>query len=369
MGVRLIGWRDSGAGFPTGTCGKSLGSLSRSDGRTLPRTKVGLSLGLGLLVAGLLVSGSAAALAQDAHGPTQPLEIGASPRSGAPDIERLAFPGGGSVNTYVLRAPEGLIVIDFQRDVDSARAVVEHIKGLERPVAALLLTHAHPDHIGGIEQFKRAFPNAPLYASQATINELRSDSLGYQKLTREVLGKAAPGSYPLPERVLRDRQRLRLAGLELEVREMGAGEATSATVVYLPASRDLVLGDVAITGMTDFLLEGRTGPWLRQLAALRAAYPRAKWAFPGHGRPMPAADLLRHQKAFLTFVRTAAAEQIRLGRTADGRLSEAGRSAVAEAVRRRFGSLPPVALIPRLEELNADAVARELLRRPDAPTR
>jgi hypothetical protein len=41
-------------------------------------------------------------------------------------------------------------------------------------------------------------------------------------------------------------------------------------------------------------------------------------------------------------------------------LSAVGRQAVAAAVEAKYPSYPPVAMLPNLLELNADAVAREL---------
>jgi glyoxylase-like metal-dependent hydrolase (beta-lactamase superfamily II) len=148
----------------------------------------------------------------------------------APAVGRFAEPGPGPVNTYWIDAPQGLVIVDFQRDTASASAAIERIKASGRPVAALLLTHPHPDHIGGIDQFKRAFPDAPLHASRASADEINADARGYQRMTRDMLGEKAPARLPGPDRILAGGETLRIAGLDIETLELGPGEAVAATV-------------------------------------------------------------------------------------------------------------------------------------------
>lgn len=281
----------------------------------------------------------------------------------APAVGRFAGPGPGSVNTWWIDGPGGLAVVDFQRDTASAAAAIERIRATGRPVAALLLTHPHPDHIGGLDQFKRAFPDAPLHASRASADEIETDARGYQKLTRAALGDGAPARYPAPDRIVADRDLLRVAGLEIEALELGPGEAAAATVFYLPASGALFAGDVAVSGMTDFLLEGRTGAWLAQIERLRAAYPGARTLYPGHGEPGRPAAILDEAAGVLRFYRARAAEAVARGEVMGVFLTPDGARAVADAVRRRFGERPPVSLVPGLIEENAKAVGAELLGR------
>lgn len=276
-------------------------------------------------------------------------------------IGRFSVPGPGSVNTWWIATPRGAVVIDAQRDVQSARAAIEQIRRLDRPVEALLITHAHPDHIGGIELFKEAFPNLLVYASQATIDAVRTDAGGWQQATRRSLKDSAPSAYPLPDRVLANEQRLTLADVTFEVYEAGPGESESSSLFFIPETGDLFTGDAVSNEVVDFLLEGRTGRWLEQLEWISRRLPSAETVRPGHGGEGPASQLISGTREYIEFCRTAVTRQLDAGERDGHALSAAGREAVAEAVQGRYPGHLAVAPIPQLVELNANAVAQEIV--------
>lgn len=65
-------------------------------------------------------------------------------------------------NTYLLVNDQGIIVVDPGSDVDH---IQEKIASFDKPVVAILITHAHYDHIMGLDVIRDAFGHPPVYIS------------------------------------------------------------------------------------------------------------------------------------------------------------------------------------------------------------
>lgn len=284
----------------------------------------------------------------------------APPASASPrEVGRYASPNPGSVNVLWLDAPGGLVVIDAGRTLSEARQAVTALRGTGRPVAGILVTHAHPDHVGGLGVLHEAFPHAPMYATAATSTEIRTDAKGFYALTRQLHGDDYPAVMTVPDRVLQPDRPVTIGGLRLVTAEFGPGETDTATVFYEPSSHALFAGDLVANRMTPALIEGHTCGWLTDLDRLRKRFPHAWHLYPGHGAP-GSPSLIGKQERYLrdfrAFVAPAAATDSPGGATVTP-----DELATAKAkIDARYPNYPNVASLPTLMEANIIAVANEI---------
>jgi glyoxylase-like metal-dependent hydrolase (beta-lactamase superfamily II) len=268
-------------------------------------------------------------------------------------IHTYASPGAGSVNTHWVESASGVVVIDAQRLVSQAGIVLNEIAKTGKPVEALILTHAHPDHIGGAKAFTDAFPHAAVIASQPVIDTMRSDEGGLLALARYWLAEDfAPVE---PTRALADGETLSLAGLSFATRQMGPGESSSVNVLFLAKAGALFAADVVFHAMTPYLAERRTGQWLRQLERLQETFPSAAVIYPGHGAPSDARALIAHTRDYLSRVR----ELVAARRAREPELTPEVRAALVSEIERLYPDYLPVAAIPDVVGLNVEGVWAE----------
>jgi glyoxylase-like metal-dependent hydrolase (beta-lactamase superfamily II) len=181
-------------------------------------------------------------------------------------------------NAYVVwrRGSGEALVIDPGFDVEAIVRVLDR-NGLAP--AAVLNTHGHADHIAGNAEMKSRYPDAPLLIGRNEAHLLSDTSANL----------SAPFGLPLTsppaDRLVDDGERVELAGLSFEVREIPGHSPGSVVFVFDEFQPVVVLGgDVLFAGSI-----GRTdlGGDLPQLASgIRSrlySLPDDTVVWPGHG--------------------------------------------------------------------------------------
>ena len=191
----------------------------------------------------------------------------------SPAVDRYEL-GPIGTNCYVVRAdadaPEAL-VIDPGAEADRLRAELVR-NGLT--CVAILVTHTHYDHIGGVADLAEA-TGAPVYVAdgEATVLERPQDFYG-------PLGVDIRGCRP--DVRLQGDETLDVAGLRLETMLV---PGHSPAHLSFRAGSALFSGDVLFAGSVGRVdLPG--GDWDVLLASIRSlvdAYPPDTEVFPGHG--------------------------------------------------------------------------------------
>ena len=187
-------------------------------------------------------------------------------------MERLTIQVGGfEVNCSILSENGKAWIVDPGQEADRIIDLLAK-KGLE-PVA-ILLTHAHFDHIGGIPGLIEKFPGLPVY-----VHEKDAPMIGHPL-------NQLPPEYPNTGSLkgLRSLRGLRrVEGLEVEIIET-PGHTPGGVCYYFPKDKLLKSGDTLYAGSvgrTD--LPGGDMATLMESLQKLTALPDDTLVIPGHG--------------------------------------------------------------------------------------
>jgi glyoxylase-like metal-dependent hydrolase (beta-lactamase superfamily II) len=254
------------------------------------------------------------------------------------------------VNSYLLEAPDGVILVDANLLVSDARALAARLAALRKPLLGAFVTHAHPDHFNGIPYV--IADDVPVYAHSAVAEMIGEIAVPKREQWQPVYGDEWPDRYHVPEHPLPSGEVVELGGVQVEVHGVGAAEshADSYLVVRAGLQRSAFIGDLAFDGMHSYMADGHTGRWLEVLDRV-AGELDGVLLYPGHGVPR-GGELLADQRRYLLMYREAVR---RLSGGAPA-LTDQQREELTQVM----GRFLPGAPLTWLVGLGADSVAAEL---------
>lgn len=166
------------------------------------------------------------------------------------------------------------IVIDPGDDISEIEAILSK-HGLF--VKAILITHAHIDHIGGAAKLK-ASTGAPVY-----MNESDSELYAHIDVQAGWLGMETPERTDI-DVAMRDGDKVQLGLLDMHILHT-PGHTQGSSCVWIPAEKTLIAGDTLFRdsiGRTD--LPGGDGRQiLRSIQGQLLTLPEDTLVIPGHG--------------------------------------------------------------------------------------
>ena len=264
-----------------------------------------------------------------------------------------AAESGLYVNSYLVEGESGVVVVDTNLLVSDIDALRARLRALKKPLLAVLVTHAHPDHFNGVLGLMKD-AEVPVYATASVGRAIEEIAGAKRAQWSPVYGAEWPAETYYPNSLLADGAQVQFDELTFTVRDVGPAESHADSYLLLTTNGSATAaftGDLAFHGMHPYTADGHSSAWLAALDVLGGELAGTGTLYPGHGDPA-GPGLLADQRRYLLYYR----ELIQRLSGGDTQLSEAAKSELSTALQVFLPNAPLTWMI----ELGADAVAAEL---------
>jgi glyoxylase-like metal-dependent hydrolase (beta-lactamase superfamily II) len=255
------------------------------------------------------------------------------------------------VNSFIIEGARSLILVDTQFVLSEANAVAERIAALQKPLAAILITHPHPDHYNGLASILEKHAGTQVHATAATINGIRETAELKRAYWTPIVGSDYPQRFAFPNVSVTDGERLNIDGVELVIDDFGPTECSDNTAIELPQIDAVIISDLVYNRVHPWLAEGRSRLWLEALAKASRRFGSAKILYAGHG-PAGSLSIIDEQAAYINM----AWETVARAMKEDPELSDTSKSAIQQRMRSEYKKWPLEMII----DMNTASLAGEI---------
>jgi glyoxylase-like metal-dependent hydrolase (beta-lactamase superfamily II) len=204
---------------------------------------------------------------------------------------------------------DAVLVVDTGMGKENAGRVLKRARELagERPLL-LTLTHFHPEHGFGAQVFRDA---ATIVYNESQREELEAKFGEFVELfstfSPEIAQMLAGVERVEPHETYRDRHRIDLGGIVVELESVGPAHTRGDQLVWLPEQSVLFAGDLVENRFFPILpdADARGSDWVDLLARIEGMNPET--VVPGHGA-VGDAGLVREVREYLEWVRSLVRE-------------------------------------------------------------
>jgi glyoxylase-like metal-dependent hydrolase (beta-lactamase superfamily II) len=211
--------------------------------------------------------------------------------SGVPDAENE----GHTSNAGFVVTDAGVVVFDALGTPALGYRLLQRIREVtEQPIARIVVSHYHADHIYGLQAFKQYADDPPVWAQSLTLGYVGGTAASQGEDAQRRLAQRREALFPWvdehtyivpPDHTFDDELNFELGGVSFMLKRLGPAHAPGDSIMLVREYGVLFSGDVIYKGRVPFLDSPETDitHWLSGLEYLTRLEPAPRYVIPGHG--------------------------------------------------------------------------------------
>jgi glyoxylase-like metal-dependent hydrolase (beta-lactamase superfamily II) len=189
--------------------------------------------------------------------------------------------------THIIESPNVLIVIDTQYLVPYTKEVIEYSKKLNKPIIAVIISHAHPDHYFGLTEFVKEYPSLKSFALQEVIEEIKNEGSLMLTEIKKGLGSLVPDIITIPTNAILSESSTKtelIDGIIYDFERYNKAESKEQLIISFPQVGAIIVQDLIYNGYHPWL-DKYIPNWIETLTVLQNKYKDYPYVYVGHGSP------------------------------------------------------------------------------------
>ncbi|WP_321423983.1 MBL fold metallo-hydrolase [uncultured Bacteroides sp.] len=210
------------------------------------------------------------------------------------------------VASVIIYGQKEAILVDAQFTLAEAEIVAQEIKKSGKNLTLIYVSHSDPDFYFGLEVFKKYFPEVTVYATPATVENIKATAQKKLDVWGGRLGKAITSNVVLPQILQGDF--IEVEGQKFDI--IGLQEFPGRTFLWVPSIK-AVIGGINVFGnnfhlwMADAQTSEARSKWVDILDKISSLQPEI--VIPAHAKEGVALDIasVKHTKDYILFYEEA----------------------------------------------------------------
>ena len=206
------------------------------------------------------------------------------------------------VNAFIVETIKELIIVDTTLTMSDSKALKQKADSLGKPIAGIILTHGHPDHIAGTYNLA---PNGelPIYALPSVKKLMEETEDAKHKQWSAMFGNEWIPKWIYPNHLVNDGDTMSIAGINFTVMDIGSGGDCDANSIWLmeDENKAAFIGDFIYHNNHTYMNDGGILRWLANLDKYSPVLKGFSTYYVGHGASCDFGAIAKQKKYFLTY--------------------------------------------------------------------